>query len=678
MTSVSMRQMLEAGVHFGHQTRFWNPKMAPFIFGERNKIHIINLEKTQPLYARAAAFIKGVASEGGKVLFVGTKRSARDAVEKEAARCNMPYVNQRWLGGMLTNFKTIRQSIKRLNELDEMAQNGSLDRRGKKEAQMLRREMDKLLRSLGGIRDMTALPDALFVIDVGHEEIAISEARKLGIPVVAVVDTNCSPDGIDYVIPGNDDAMRAILLYAGGIAESVLEGKASLPEVPVGEDEFVELDEEGNPKKRAAAGRRPPPAAGRGKKPAPRRKVPVTVIPGAAAVAAQLDEVEVETDEVDAPDCGAGRNSPGERAAAQARRPAHTGARRLRFGRGERRNEHPPLASYRPTDRLIRKAAQRRIRRTMNITADTVKQLRERTGAGMMECKKALGRDQGRSGRGGRTHAQERPGQGRQEGRPDRGGGHRRRGARRQQRGAGGNQLRNRFRGAQRGVSGIRPRPREGGAGAFARRCRRALLQLAHGAGTLEDRRRALIAKIGENIAVRRFVRITAPGALGAYVHGSRIGSLVALEGGDEALARDLAMHVAAVNPAYVDAPQVPAAVLDKEREILTEQTKGEKKPPEIIAKMVEGRLRKFLAEITLLGQPFVKDPETTVEKLLKKSGAKVVQFVRYEVGAGIEKKQDDFVGEVMAQVKAQDKAPQGGADQEALVPIAEDPINLP
>jgi small subunit ribosomal protein S2 len=308
--------MLEAGVHFGHQTRFWNPKMAPYIFGERNKIHIINLEKTQPLYSQASAFIKGVAAEGGKVLFVGTKRSARDAVQNEAMRCSMPYVNQRWLGGMLTNFKTIRQSIKRLNELDEMAQNGSLDRRGKKEAQMLRREMDKLLRSLGGIREMTALPDALFVIDVGHEEIAIHEARKLGIPVVAVVDTNCSPDGIDYVIPGNDDAMRAILLYAGGIADSVLEGKATLPEVPVGEDEFVELDEEGNPKKRTTAGRRPPPSAHRGKKPPPRRKVPVTVIPGAAAVAAQLDEVEV--DDVDAADTPPAETRP---ASAPRRRP---------------------------------------------------------------------------------------------------------------------------------------------------------------------------------------------------------------------------------------------------------------------------------------------------------------------------------------------------------------------
>jgi small subunit ribosomal protein S2 len=328
MTSVSMRQMLEAGVHFGHQTRFWNPKMAPFIFGERNKIHIINLEKTQPLYAQASAFIKGVASEGGKILFVGTKRSARDAVQKEAARCNMPYVNQRWLGGMLTNFKTIRQSIKRLNELDEMAQNGSLDRRGKKEAQMLRREMDKLLRSLGGIRDMTALPDALFVIDVGHEEIAIHEAQKLGIPVVAVVDTNCSPDGIDYVIPGNDDAMRAILLYAGGVADSVLEGKASLPEVPVGEDEFVELDEEGNPKKRAAAGgRRPPqsPSARGGRKPPPRRKVPVTVIPGVAAATVAAEDVEI--DDVDVADAAPAETRP---ASAPRRRPVgrSTGAPR--------------------------------------------------------------------------------------------------------------------------------------------------------------------------------------------------------------------------------------------------------------------------------------------------------------------------------------------------------------
>ena len=278
MPSVSMRQMLEAGVHFGHQTRFWNPKMAPFIFGERNKIHIINLETTQPMFAEAAKFIKNVVADGGKVLFVGTKRSARDAVQREAIRASMPYVNQRWLGGMLTNFKTIRQSIKRLAELQDLESTGALERRGKKEAQVLRREMDKLMRSLGGIREMSALPDALFVVAVGHEDIAIHEARKLGIPVVAVVDTNCSPDGIDYVIPGNDDAMRAIGLYAAAIAEAVIEGRAAVPEVPAGEDEFVELDDAGNPRRRTAGRRRPAPAPASVKRKGPPRRRPAAVV----------------------------------------------------------------------------------------------------------------------------------------------------------------------------------------------------------------------------------------------------------------------------------------------------------------------------------------------------------------------------------------------------------------
>ncbi len=260
MASLSMRQMLEAGVHFGHQTRFWNPKMAPFIFGERNKIHIINLERSLPLYNDAAGFVKSVVADGGRLLFVGTKRSARDAIQSEASRCGMPYVNQRWLGGMLTNFKTIRQSIKRLQELEELRESGALERRNKKEAQMLRREMEKLNRSLGGIKDMNALPDALFVVDVGHEEIAVHEARKLGIPVVAIVDSNCSPDGIDYVVPGNDDAMKAIQLYAAGIADAVIEGKSAVPAMPAGEDEFVELDEAGQPR-RKSAGRGPRKAA---------------------------------------------------------------------------------------------------------------------------------------------------------------------------------------------------------------------------------------------------------------------------------------------------------------------------------------------------------------------------------------------------------------------------------
>jgi small subunit ribosomal protein S2 len=261
MASVSMRQMLEAGVHFGHQTRFWNPRMAEYIFGERNRIHIINLEKTQPLFQEAIGFAKSIVADGGTLLFVGTKRSAREAVAREAARCGMPYVNQRWPGGMLTNFKTIRQSIKRLTDLNELQESGALDKRGKKEALQLRREMAKLEKSLGGIKDMASLPDVLFVIDVGHERIALNEANKLGIPVVAVVDTNCSPQGVDYVVPGNDDAMRAIGLYAAAIADAVLEGKSAVPAVVVGEDDFVELDESGAPRKSTGRPGKPRPQA---------------------------------------------------------------------------------------------------------------------------------------------------------------------------------------------------------------------------------------------------------------------------------------------------------------------------------------------------------------------------------------------------------------------------------
>ena len=334
MSGVSMRQMLEAGVHFGHQTRFWNPKMAPFIFGERNKIHIINLEKTQPLYAEAAQFIKGVVADGGTVLFVGTKRSAREAMQKEAQRSSQPFVNQRWLGGMLTNFKTIRQSIKRLGEITELATSGALDKRGKKEATQLRREMEKLERSLGGIKNMEGLPDALFVVDVGHEKIAVDEAKKLGIPVVAIVDTNCSPDGIDYVIPGNDDAMRAIQLYAAGVADAVLEGKESVPTVAVGEDEFVELDEAGNPRRKSARGRQRPAAAVRSKKAPPRRR---PAAPKAPAVDGAPEAAAVEEDDLDGEEvpelAASGGSGTGEKAPAAVRRPGGGGAGR-RKGRG--------------------------------------------------------------------------------------------------------------------------------------------------------------------------------------------------------------------------------------------------------------------------------------------------------------------------------------------------------
>ena len=243
--SVTMRQMLEAGVHFGHQTRYWNPKMAEYIFGHRNKIHIVNLERTLEKYNDAMKYVRQLAANKGTILFVGTKRQARDIIAEEARRASMPFVDQRWLGGMLTNFKTVKASIKRLKDLEQMATDGTFDRMAKREALHLKREMAKLDQSLGGIKDMNALPDAMFVIDVGFHKIAVTEAKKLGIPVVAVVDTNHSPEGIAHVIPGNDDSSRAIRLYARGAADAVLEGRSAvIQEIVQGGDEFVEVAEE--------------------------------------------------------------------------------------------------------------------------------------------------------------------------------------------------------------------------------------------------------------------------------------------------------------------------------------------------------------------------------------------------------------------------------------------------
>ena len=242
----TMREMLEAGVHFGHQTRFWNPKMAPYIYGHRNKIHIINLEKTLPAFEDAMKFIRQLAGRRGTILMVGTKRQAREVIAQEAQRAGMPYVDQRWLGGMMTNFKTVKTSLKKLKEMQAQKEAG-LEQMSKKEGLMFDREIGKLEKDIGGIQDMAALPDAMFVIDVGYHKIAVTEARKLGVPIVAVVDTNHSPDGIDYVIPGNDDSGRAVRLYARGIADAILEGRtAALQDVVKGaeEDEFVEVESE--------------------------------------------------------------------------------------------------------------------------------------------------------------------------------------------------------------------------------------------------------------------------------------------------------------------------------------------------------------------------------------------------------------------------------------------------
>jgi small subunit ribosomal protein S2 len=243
--SVTMRQMLEAGVHFGHQTRYWNPRMAEYIFGHRNKIHIVNLEKTLDKYNDAMKYLRQLSAKKGTVLFVGTKRQAREIIKEEAQRAGMPYVDHRWLGGMLTNFKTVKGSIKRLKDLEQMVEDGTFERMTKREALSRKREMDKLSQSLGGIKDMTALPDAMFVIDVGFHKIAVTEAKKLGVPVVAVVDTNHSPEGIAHVIPGNDDSSRAIRLYARGAADAVLEGKSQvIQEIVQAGDEFIEVKDD--------------------------------------------------------------------------------------------------------------------------------------------------------------------------------------------------------------------------------------------------------------------------------------------------------------------------------------------------------------------------------------------------------------------------------------------------
>ena len=293
MSNVTMREMLEAGVHFGHQTRFWNPKMAPFIFGERNKIHIINLEQTMPLCKDAVNYLGKVASKKGRIMFVGTKRAASDSIKDEALRCGMPFVNHRWLGGMLTNFRTVRASIKRLKELDDMADSNNYEKINKKEILQLSREREKLEKTLGGIKEMGGLPDVLFVIDVGYEKIAVLEAAKLGIPVVGIVDTNNSPDNVDYIVPGNDDSMRAIKLYTRLVADAVLEGKQS---IAVGVDENEELIEV---KDDGASAAKKPAVKVTAKKPSAERKAATPEVAesadGAGAVAVAEETTASET-----------------------------------------------------------------------------------------------------------------------------------------------------------------------------------------------------------------------------------------------------------------------------------------------------------------------------------------------------------------------------------------------
>ena len=348
MADITVRDMLDAGVHFGHRARHWNPKMAPFIYGERNQLHIIDLEQTVPLYRKTCDFVRSVAAQRGTVLFVGTKRAAQHAIRNEATRCGMPYVSHRWLGGTLTNLKTIKKSIARLEELEALEEDATRERFTKKEILGLKREREKLLRSLGGIRDMDSLPDAVFIIDLEHERIALNEARKLGIPVAAVVDTNCSPQDVDYMIPGNDDAIRAAELYARGIADAVMKGREEMPEISLGEDEFVELDESGKPIAKSGRRRSRPSAPSRLRgvsRRMPRRTaavareredrdsakpdeaVPVAAPPVEAASAPPAaEEASAPPAEETAPDAPAAEAAPASEAAPEAPTPSDSGA----------------------------------------------------------------------------------------------------------------------------------------------------------------------------------------------------------------------------------------------------------------------------------------------------------------------------------------------------------------
>ena len=304
MSNVTMREMLEAGVHFGHQARFWNPKIAPYLFGKRKSIHIFNLEETLPLYNEAINFIGKLAASKGTIMFVGTKRAAQSIIQDEASRCEMPYVNRRWLGGLLTNFKTVKQSINRLKKLEKMAEDGHLERMSKKELLQHTREKEKLERSVSGIKNMPGMPDALFIIDVGYENIAVSEARKLGIPVIGVVDSNNSPDCIDYVIPGNDDAIRSIRLYVKGAADAILEGRQSTAHLgeDIKADDFVELDESGTPIAPAEVKQEPNATAKvKIKKKTPKKKTSKSDDEGQAKKVAveELDAKKVDANKVD-------------------------------------------------------------------------------------------------------------------------------------------------------------------------------------------------------------------------------------------------------------------------------------------------------------------------------------------------------------------------------------------
>ncbi len=609
-----MKNMLEAGVHFGHQTRFWNPKMAPYIYGVHDKVHIINLEKTLYAFNHALNFVYQIISKRGKVLFLSTKPAAQAIIKEEAERCGMPFVNHRWLGGMLTNYKTIRKSIKRLENLDALLNSPKLQSLTKKEALNVMREREKLNLTLGGIKNMGGLPDSLFIIDVKQERIAIKEANRLHIPVIGIVDTNCNPDGINYVIPGNDDSTHAIRLYARILSDAVIlvrnelqqkEGEAKKPEVEV--------------KSGSTA----------------KRKV---VSKAKSDIKPSGEPAKVETTETEKTKKAATTTADKKRK--ETKDDAVSSTPKKAEVKGSKKTEPAPKS------KSTSKSA---------VTAEQVKLLRERTQAGMLECKKAL-----EAAGGDIDLAVEEM---------------RKSGVAKAAKKAG--------RIAAEGLISIQKNKASNAAVMVEVNCEtdfvgrdehfknfvdviasralkekvsdvEALLALKIDPKkdkTIEEARKELVAKIGENIQVRRVIFMESAHKISAYQHGHRIGVLLDTSATDE-IGKDIAMHIAAANPQALKASDVPSDLVEKEKSIFSAQAEASGKPKEIIEKMIHNRIEKFLSEISLLSQPFVKDPSKTIEALLKDHKAEVLSFKRFELGEGIEKKQEDFAKEVMDQLK--------------------------
>ncbi|NBW56320.1 elongation factor Ts [bacterium] len=560
---LSIEGMLDHGLHLGHLSRYWNPKMKEYIFKVRYGVHIINLVKTERCFRRALSFIEKIVSKGGKILFVGTKSTASDIVAEQANRCQMPYVNHRWLGGMLTNFKTVKLSINRLSKLQEMKEQGILEKLTKKEALMKSREIEKLEKTLGGIKKLSRLPDALFVVDVGYEDIAIKEANKLGIPVIGIVDTNNSPDGIQYMIPANDDAIRAISYSLSLAAQLIEETRTRHSE-------------------------------------------------------AQKQDVR------------------------QLARDTHKKAK-------DKKEEVSTTKEHTPQEAEV--AAPIADVAQVTISAASVKQLREITGAGMMECKKALVEAQGDF-----EKAQEFLIQSGQK-----------------------KVAKSAARIAAEGV--IEIVQHDNFIGLVEINCEtdfvardatfqglrslvkkaivsrpatlETLLALEVDGATLEQHVQQAITKIGEKVTIRRaqFEDFEA-GKVGFYNHSGKMAALVTLDKADETLARDLAMHIAAMNPQYLSSADVPHDVLNAQKQIFVEELTEEEKASKAKDKIVKGRLEKHFSAQSLLDQAFIKNPDLTIAALLEQAHATILKFIRFEVGEGIEKQHVDFAQEVMQQAK--------------------------